>query len=513
MLSNLSHPNIVKLYSTFQDAKKLYFILEYCPNRDFSDLIRLQGKLNQECTKFCVAQIVLALEYIHKKNIYHRDLKPENILLDYKFHLKLCDFATANVRGMFFDKSVMKFVKNENNKNSNNGSQELKKITEEKNLPRGESKSNNLRKSDSYEEEEDSPVHNMNKDLVGTAEYVSPEVLLGQTEDIGPPVDLWALGCIIYFCLTGRTPFKDKTNSLIFKKIINLDYKLQNPCIDCSARDLILKLLTKEPYKRLGAGKKGECNDYEALKSHDFFKGINWEKVNQQDSPILNLNINQLNLMNLSLSTNKISDSLSPRRTNCNLKIKDEGEISNSSLYSNNSVTEYDIINLRRLNTFDLSTPSNLAAITSPNMSTCNNSEDDKSEISELDLSRFQSNYSADQNNEINNNIQISQKYYLENDSVIPKLVMQDTVQKKSPWFHYNTRILKLFSNGRLEYFEPEKKNFKGSVSLTPECKAVYNDEYKFDINTKTRKYVFLVNSKTAKIWVDKINKVIESLT
>ena len=116
MLSILNHPFIIKLHSTFQDKKKLYFILQYCPNRDFSDFIRNRGKLTKELTKFYAAEIVSALEYMEKKGVYHRDLKPENILLDEKMHLKICDFSTAVVQGMKFDKRTMKFVKADENK-------------------------------------------------------------------------------------------------------------------------------------------------------------------------------------------------------------------------------------------------------------------------------------------------------------------------------------------------------------------------------------------------------------
>jgi hypothetical protein len=69
-----------------------------------------------------------------------------------------------------------------------------------------------------------------------------------------------------------------------------------------------------------------------------------------------------------------------------------------------------------------------------------------------------------------------------------------------------------LFSNGSLEYYEPEKKNLKGSINLTIECKAVLNDDYKFDILTKTRRYVFILKQKSAKLWVEKINRIIDGL-
>jgi 3-phosphoinositide dependent protein kinase-1 len=66
-----------------------------------------------------------------------------------------------------------------------------------------------------------STTNKKNNTFVGTAEYVSPEVLLDK--EVGPECDLWALGCIIYQMFTGTAAFKDKTEYLIFKKILELD--------------------------------------------------------------------------------------------------------------------------------------------------------------------------------------------------------------------------------------------------------------------------------------------------
>jgi hypothetical protein len=66
-------------------------------------------------------------------------------------------------------------------------------------------------------------------------------------------------------------------------------------------------------------------------------------------------------------------------------------------------------------------------------------------------------------------------------------------VQKKSPWLHYNTRILKLFSDGRLEYLDPKTESLKGCIRLDSTCKAIFNDELRFDLLTGSRKFIFKV--------------------
>jgi hypothetical protein len=67
-------------------------------------------------------------------------------------------------------------------------------------------------------------------------------------------------------------------------------------------------------------------------------------------------------------------------------------------------------------------------------------------------------------------------------------------VKKKSPWLHYDIRILKLYSSGRLEYLEPNSFIIKGNIKLDEDCKVHLIDEYRFELHTTKRSYNFLVN-------------------
>lgn len=116
--------------------------------------------------QYYTMELINALEHLRERRIAHRDIKPENILLDADYHLKLCDFGTA------------KFIKEEE--------------TEDKKFTGGST-------------------------FVGTAEYVSPEVLLDKKSSF--PSDLWALGCILYNFFAGRVPFKGKTDFWTFTLI------------------------------------------------------------------------------------------------------------------------------------------------------------------------------------------------------------------------------------------------------------------------------------------------------
>jgi 3-phosphoinositide dependent protein kinase-1 len=117
--------------------------------------------------------------------------------------------------------------------------------------------------------------------FVGTAEYVSPEVL--KDKGAGSATDLWALGCIIYQMFTGTTPFKDKTDYLIFLRIQNLNYTMPDN-IPEEVKNLIKALLVIEPDNRLGAGLT-DADDFNALKSHPFFNGIDFSKLNSIEPP------------------------------------------------------------------------------------------------------------------------------------------------------------------------------------------------------------------------------------
>jgi 3-phosphoinositide dependent protein kinase-1 len=218
-----SHPGIVRLYYTFQDERSLYFVLDLATNGELLATLKKIGTFDEECTRFYGAQILDAVAYMHSRGVIHRDLKPENVLLDSNMHIKITDFGTGKILD---DKS----------KNSQNGPDIVPGA-----------RSNERAAS-----------------FVGTAEYVSPELLTNK--EGGKPTDLWAFGCIIYQLLSGRPPFKGATEYLTFEKILALDYTfpIGFPPL---ARDLVERLLVPDPSKRLTV---------EHVMNHEFFKGIQW---------------------------------------------------------------------------------------------------------------------------------------------------------------------------------------------------------------------------------------------
>ena len=257
ILHGLSHPLIIKTYFSFQDSSSLYICLDLCLGGDLLGYINKNKEANEKkgiigracdiiSTKFYIAEIIEALYYLHGNQIIHRDLKPENIMFSADGHIKLIDFGTAW-----------------------NGNDD-----------------------DSAELER----------FVGTAEYVTPELLLideEEEEEVDIPVtkacDLWALGCIVYQMLTGKTPFHGATEYLIFENIKAYAKGLQPitypDSVTDNAKDLISKLLERDASKRLGSGvdfggivlniKMG----YNGLKEHRFFEGIKWKEIINSQPP------------------------------------------------------------------------------------------------------------------------------------------------------------------------------------------------------------------------------------
>eukprot|EP01117_Protostelium_nocturnum_P013516 TRINITY_DN5049_c0_g1_i1.p1 TRINITY_DN5049_c0_g1~~TRINITY_DN5049_c0_g1_i1.p1 ORF type:complete len:441 (+),score=112.84 TRINITY_DN5049_c0_g1_i1:169-1491(+) len=224
-----NHPHIVKLFYTFKDDQYLYYVLELCSNGELLGHINKAGSFDEHCAAFYTAEIVSALEFLHNNGIIHRDLKPENLLMDESMHIKLTDFGTAKIIG-----------------------------TEK---------------------------HARSNSFVGTAEYVSPELLKNKVTSKSS--DLWALGCIIYQMIAGRPPFRGPNDYMVFEKVMS--HALVFPAgFPETPKDLINKLLVVEPDERLGA------RAFADLKAHPFFRNVNWKDLQNQSPPAMKPGPNKL---------------------------------------------------------------------------------------------------------------------------------------------------------------------------------------------------------------------------
>ncbi|KAK2740203.1 pkb-activating kinase-like protein [Myotisia sp. PD_48] len=228
------HPGVVRLYYTFQDERSLYFVLDLASGGELLGVLKRMRSFNEECTRFYGAQILDTIGYMHRRGVIHRDLKPENVLLDASMHIKITDFGTAKMLNLPSQTDI----------NDPDGMPSMVSSEEDR--------------ANSF---------------VGTAEYVSPELLTNKSACKAS--DLWAFGCIIFQLLTGRPPFKASNEYQTFQKIVGLEYEFPIG-FPAPARDLVERLLVHDPARRL---------QIEHIKNHEFFDGIVWGKELWKQKP------------------------------------------------------------------------------------------------------------------------------------------------------------------------------------------------------------------------------------
>ena len=297
MLNYCNHPNIIKIFGCYEDKESFYLVEEYYQKGDLAEFLNQNSILTKEEIQFIVGQIVLCLEYLSTLHIIHRDIKPENFMIDKTFNLKLVDFGTATFKGKVLDEETYKFIEEEKFLNafpssesfnvessvekkkpktckSTQNVQELEKVFQPdrlnssmilgkcsitKDLVSPFTKSGNFKHYEIVKKQK----------FVGTAEYMSPEIINNQ--QIGEFTDIWSLMCIIFQIFTGQSPFRDKTEYLIFQNILQFKYNTEKIAqIPKDAYDLIFSILKLNPSQRMGYDKE-KGYDFKKLKEHPFF--------------------------------------------------------------------------------------------------------------------------------------------------------------------------------------------------------------------------------------------------
>jgi len=269
---NARVPFFVRLYSTFQDSERLYFVMTYARNGDLLGFIDKLADSDIDCTQFYAAELVSAIEHLHSLGIIHRDLKPENILLNERMHILITDFGSAKQIETRADRQQRRRRRTGDNREED--SPERSSSDEENSGKINKDKSIGCKRlPDQFDDDEDTPPKPKRQSFVGTPQYVSPEILTACGSSRAS--DLWALGCIIFQMMTGQPPFQSSSEYLIFKKIQKLDYTFQEGFNE-EAKDLIRRLLVIEPRERLGAR---DNVYYTSLREHSFFRGVDFEKL------------------------------------------------------------------------------------------------------------------------------------------------------------------------------------------------------------------------------------------
>lgn len=224
VLTMLNSPFCLKLHATFKTKTHLYFLNEYIPGGELFTVLRWNKKFGIKPARFYTGCIILALEYLHSMDIICRDIKPENLLIASNGYLKLIDFG--------FSKKA----------------HQAKEAT---------------------------------CTISGSPAYMTPEQINANAPTFA--VDWWLLGCVLYEMSFGYPPFQDDPVMKTYEKILKVEPEFPDD-VDLDLKDLIQKLLIKNPDKRLNA--IIDANDQILIKQHPFFQCIptlfNWQDLFDQ---------------------------------------------------------------------------------------------------------------------------------------------------------------------------------------------------------------------------------------
>lgn len=226
ILKQLDHPYILKLHHSFQSSDNLYIILDYCPGGDLA--YHLESYLfGEDEAKFYIAELILAIEYLHNNNIVYRDLKPENIFITEDGHIKLADFG--------------------------------------------------------YAKENIDPFSPSNA-LCFMTSYTSPEIQLRR--GVGRSADLYDIGAILYEMISGTPPFYSEKLSELYPHTLQKNIMFPNYFSDY-LKNLLKGLLSKDPKKRIGLHNKKQLMrhpffndiDWELLSKKELKPPLDFAKI------------------------------------------------------------------------------------------------------------------------------------------------------------------------------------------------------------------------------------------
>ena len=263
VLSEAKNEWIVDLKFSFQDQNYLYLGMEFLPGGDLMSLLMARDILPEQEAKFYAAEIVLAIESVHKLDCIHRDLKPDNVLIDADGHIKLSDFGLSKKLDLkLIDNHLQNELRNFGSNSNTNNIRGFKNLSYAQQFSQFKSIKNKKRRAFAFS-------------TVGTPDYIAPEVI--RQKGYGQEIDWWSLGVIMFEMMIGYPPFFSESSTETCKKILDWKNTLNirpEANISKEAEDILRKLIS-DPETRLGT------NGADEIKSHPFFKGIDWNHIRE----------------------------------------------------------------------------------------------------------------------------------------------------------------------------------------------------------------------------------------
>ena len=269
-----SNPWIVKLKYSFQDELFLYLVMDFLPGGDLMNLLMKKEILTEDEARFYTAEMILAVDSVHKLNCIHRDLKPDNILIDKNGHIQLSDFGLAKIADKNFFPLTVKDSQPQKIINTPSDSITTANTNNSKNQNVNSKNKNNLKKL---------PKKNrlIAYSTVGTPDYIAPEVF--SQNGYGEEADWWSIGVMFFEMVVGFPPFFSEKPSDTCKKIVKWKEFFSIPSdsnLSPEAENFILRMVSP-PETRLG------IHGVEEIKKHPFFKGLDWDNIRKMKAPFI----------------------------------------------------------------------------------------------------------------------------------------------------------------------------------------------------------------------------------
>ncbi|KAL8843685.1 MAG: hypothetical protein Q9176_001893 [Flavoplaca citrina] len=260
---------LVRLLYAFQDDQSIYLAMEYVPGGDFRTLLNNTGVLHNRHARFYISEMFCCVDALHQLGYIHRDLKPENFLVDGNGHVKLTDFGLA--AGMLSPgklESMRIKLEEVGNMSVPFGNPTEKRTADER--------------REGYRSLRNREV-NYAKSIVGSPDYMAPEVLTGDEYDF--TVDYWSLGCMLFEALTGFPPFAGATvdetwqNLRRWQKVLKRpEYENPNYFVSNRTWDLITRCVNSQS-KRF--------KNINEIYKHLYFAEVDWSKLKEQRAPFV----------------------------------------------------------------------------------------------------------------------------------------------------------------------------------------------------------------------------------
>ena len=280
-----SNPWIVKLKYSFQDESFLHLVMDFLPGGDLMNLLMKKEILTEDEARFYTAEMILAVDSVHKLNCIHRDLKPDNILIDKNGHIQLSDFGLAKIADKtFFPLTIKDSVGP--HKIINTPSDSITTVNTNSTIKTNINVNNNISKINQNQKNKNLKKFPKKNRLiaystVGTPDYIAPEVF--SQNGYGEEADWWSIGVMFFEMVVGFPPFFSENPSDTCKKIVKWKEHFSIPSdanLSPEAENFILRMVS--PCEtRLG------INGVEEIKKHPFFKGIDWNNIRKMKAPFI----------------------------------------------------------------------------------------------------------------------------------------------------------------------------------------------------------------------------------